>query len=284
MKHLENENFKIGILSLGAELRSVINKNTNKEYIWQADEHVWPRSSPILFPFVGKLKDDTYTFRGKKYHLPQHGFARNFEFDVIEESSIRIVFQLSSKDATLIDYPFPFVLQLAYELKDNELSLEYKVKNMGDSEMYFSIGAHPAFNLSGDFENYTLEFEQSEKFERYLLKSGLRTMEKSELKMNENKLALKKEYFEEDAIVLKGMKSNSITILDQESNKLLSLHAENYPYYGIWSKSPYPFICLEPWEGIADHTNTQGVLDEKEGIIKLDSSEVFLRRIAFRFF
>jgi galactose mutarotase-like enzyme len=284
MFFLENSSFRIGILAMGAELRSVINKASAKEYIWQADAAVWNRSSPVLFPFVGKLKNDTYVYNGKEYHLPQHGFARNFEFELIEEQANALTFELKSNAETLLNYPFQFSLQLKYELTDNELSLSYRVENLDTKELYFSLGAHPAFVLEDAIENYTLEFEKAESFQRHLLHAGLRTMETAEVPMIENKLALKSSYFEEDAIVLKAMQSNEISIINKNHKKEMSLKAEGFPYYGIWAKKPFPFICLEPWHGIADAEECSGKLVEKEGINKLGLSEVFFSRITFCFF
>jgi galactose mutarotase-like enzyme len=284
MFKLENSLLSIGVLQHGAELRSVINKSNNKEYIWQADASVWNRSSPVLFPFVGKLKNDRYVYDGKEYHLPQHGFARNFEFDLIEERANALTFELKSNAETMLNYPFQFSLQLKYELNENELSLSYRVENLDTKELYFSLGAHPAFVLEDALEDYTLEFERAERFERHLLRAGLRTMETPNVPMNENKLELRNSYFEEDAIVLKAMQSNEISIINKKHKKELTLKAEDFPYYGIWSKAPYPFLCLEPWHGIADSVVSSGNLEEKEGIKKLKSSEVFLSRITFCFF
>lgn len=284
MFFLENSSFKIGILAMGAELRSVINKTSNKEYIWQADASVWNRSSPVLFPFVGKLKNDRYEYDGKEYHLPQHGFARNFEFELIDKQANSLCFELKSNAETLANYPFQFSLQLKYELTENELSLSYRVENLDTKDLYFSLGAHPAFVLEDAIENYTLEFEKAESFQRHLLRAGLRTKETAEVPMIENKLALKGSYFEEDAIVLKAMQSNEISIINKYHKKELTLMAEGFPYYGIWSKAPYPFLCLEPWHGIADSVASTGILEEKDGIKKLKSSEVFLSRITFCFF
>ncbi len=284
MFKLENNNFIIGILATGAELRSVVNKSSGYEYIWQADASVWNRSSPVLFPFVGKLKNDTYFFKGKEYHLPQHGFARNYDFDLLHQSDNKVIFALKSNPSTKENYPFDFELNLSYTLTDNELQLEYSVQNTGDDTMYFSLGAHPAFNLPEGLENYLLEFANEEDLPRHLLLSGLRTHEKQEVPFQSNKLILKEEYFEEDAIVLQGMQSNEISIISLNNKKLLSLEAEGYPYYGIWAKKPYPFLCLEPWHGIADSIDATGELTEKEGIRALASSEIFLSRITFRFF
>ena len=284
MIFLENEHFKIGLLEMGAELRSVIHKKSQNEYIWQADPSVWNRSSPVLFPFVGRLKNDKYDYLGKTYHLPQHGFARNFEFDIISQSDSRIVFQLISNEETLKNYPFQFNLQLIYELNENALELTYRIENTDNEIMYYSIGAHPAFRLNADIDNYSIKFEKAESFDRQLLSAGLRTPQSEKVNLDGNILQLNAEYFKEDAIVIKGMKSNILTILDKDDKPYISLEAENYPYYGIWSKSPFPFVCLEPWDGIADHIESTGLLTEKEGIKTLASSEVVFRRITFRFF
>jgi galactose mutarotase-like enzyme len=281
---LQNTLYKVGILLTGAELRSVINKQTGKEYIWQADASVWSRSSPVLFPFVGRLKNEMYTFQNKTYNLPQHGFARNFDFECIKQTDYSVCFELNSNEQTLENYPFHFSLQLTYELIENELSLTYRVENTDTKEMYFSLGAHPAFLLENDLEEYTLEFNLAEKFERHVLQSGLRTLQTLDVPMDGKRLALKKTYFEEDAIVLQGMKSNEISILHKQHQKELSLKAEGFPYYGIWTKKPYPFLCLEPWHGIADSIESTGELEKKEGIIKLASREVFFSRITFSFF
>lgn len=284
MIYLENNTLKIGILSLGAELRSVMNKQRNYEYMWQADASVWNRSSPVLFPFVGKLKNDEYEYQGKKYSLPQHGFARNFVFDVLEKSETKLILELKSNEDTLVNYPFDFSLILKYELLDDTLHLDYEVKNTGVGSMYFSIGAHPAFNLPGDLEDYKLEFELEEQFNRQLLEKGLRTLEIEQVPMQGNSLMLKKKFFEQDAIVLQDMRSSIINLKNKKEEKLISLESKDFPYYGIWAKHPFPFLCLEPWVGVADRMNASGLLEEKEGIIKLSSSEVFHRRITFRFF
>lgn len=284
MLFLQNDKLTIGLLQLGAELRSVINNKTQKEYMWQAEPSVWNRSSPVLFPFVGRLKNDQYTYSNNTYHLPQHGFARNFDFEIIQQTDTNIIFQLCANDKTLEDYPFQFNLQLNYELVDNALILTYRIENTGEDIMYYSLGAHPAFNLEADLEKYSIQFEKAENFERHLLDAGLRTLARSTVSMNGNILPLKKEYFENDAIVIKGMQSDVLSILDEHLQKVVSLEAIDYPYYGIWTKNPFPFICLEPWDGIADSVDSTGDLTSKEGIKTIESSEVVFRRITFRFF
>jgi len=269
---------------MGAELRSVVNKITQNEYMWQADPSVWNRSSPILFPFVGRLKNDQYEYLGKIYYLPQHGFARNYNFDVISKSKSQLIFELESNEETLLNYPFQFKLQLNYELKENALELTYRIENAGNDLMYYSIGAHPAFRLNSEIGKYSIKFDIPESFNRQLLSGGLRTDQSENVEFDGTTLSLEPEYFKEDAIVIKGLKSNVLTIIDEQSKPYVSLEAQDYPYYGIWSKNPFPFVCLEPWDGIADQVEASGKLTEKEGIKTLESSEVVFRRITFRFF
>ncbi len=284
MLFLENSEYKIGILSHGAELRSVVNKASNREYIWHADASVWNRSSPVLFPFVGRLKDDQYVYQGKTYHLPQHGFARNYDFEVIEHSPSKIILELNSNHETLANYPFHFKLQLIYVLQENALALSYRVENTGEENMFFSIGAHPAFVLDDDIDSYFIQFDEEEKFNRHLLQGGLRNHLQEPVFIQKCMLKLRKDYFEQDAIVVKDMQSSTLSIVNAKGKKIVSLSADQFPYYGIWSKAPYPFICLEPWEGVADAIDSTGELSQKEGILQLLSSEVFLRGITFRFF
>lgn len=284
MHKLSNDHLTIGILPLGAELRSVINNITNKEYIWQADPSVWNRSSPVLFPFVGRLKNDQYSYMGKTYHLPQHGFARNYNFEVIHQTENELTFELEADESTLENYPFHFNLQLKYTLDANCLNLEYRVENTGSEIMYFSLGAHPAFVLNDDIDSYSIAFEKEEQFNRHLLDAGLRNQQSEIVPMQGNILPLKKDFFENDAIVIKGMQSNVLSLINKHQQKVISLEANDYPYYGIWAKSPFPFVCLEPWDGIADSINATSELTEKEGIRSLASTEVVFRRLAFRFF
>ena len=284
MNFLSNDLIEIGILSLGAELRSVINKTSDKQYIWQADASVWNRSSPVLFPFVGRLKNDEYHHQGKTYHLSQHGFARHCNFELIVQTQNQLTFLLVSDEESKKVYPFDFELILSYTLYGNELFLDYQVKNIGAHDMYFSIGAHPAFNTLGDLEDYSLVFEKPEAIERQIISSGLRNNTRERVELTNNTLRLEKRLFEVDAIVAEGLHSNEITLVNKENEKVVSVRVQDFPYYGIWSKSPYPFICLEPWVGIADKEDATGELSEKEGIQRLESMEIFLRRIAFRFF
>ncbi|MDQ3290846.1 MAG: aldose 1-epimerase family protein, partial [Bacteroidota bacterium] len=145
MHTLQNDTFQIGVQEHGAELCSFKNTQTNLEYIWQADPAIWARHAPVLFPIVGKLKDNQYTYKGKSYTLPQHGFARDHAFTLESKTENSLTFLLQQSEASLNNYPFDFRLFISYRLEENALTVAYRVENPSDKNLYFSLGAHPGF-------------------------------------------------------------------------------------------------------------------------------------------
>lgn len=275
---LENEFFSISVSNHGAELHSVYSKKLNKELLWQANEKVWARHAPVLFPIVGKLKNDSYTFDGKSYSLPQHGFARDMEFQIISNKSDSIIYELNALDETLKKYPFHFSLQIEYKLESEKLHCNYKVKNTGDTKMYFSIGSHPGFIcplMEGEqLSDYTISFKKDEIASRNLLDGGLFNGIQEDVIVNKKHIPLSKEHFEKDAIVLKGLNSEALQL--HSKNFTLNFFWHNMPYFGIWAKKGNEeFICLEPWAGLADSVFASGDIKEKEGIITLSPIKIF---------
>jgi len=262
------------INTLGAELISLV-KN-NKNYIWQVDEMYWNKTSPILFPIVGRLKNDSYTFNGKTYQLPRHGFARNMEFSFDKKSNSQVIFELNESEETKTNYPFDFKLLVAYTLMDNELVIEYFVRNQSDEVLPFSIGAHPAFAISDKFENYSLQFNNEDTFETHHLENESFNGKTTLVETKNNAIALKYATFEKDALVFKQLKSNEV-ILKNKDKAILKVNFDHFPYLGIWTKQNAPFICIEPWCGLADSSNHNGNFEEKEGINYLSAGEDFLR-------
>ena len=164
---LRNSELEIRVLSHGAELSGIKDLKTNEEYMWQKDPKFWAKSSPVLFPFVGILKDGRYTYEGKEYKISnRHGFARDYEHEVSSKGDNFIEFVFSSNEETKKIYPFDFKFYMKYILEGRKLILEYRVENIGDNEMYFSLGAHPAFSMpvgnGVDFSDYYIEFEKDE--------------------------------------------------------------------------------------------------------------------------
>ena len=270
---ISNKILSASIKYAGAELFSLIN-NQNKEYIWNGNPNFWPKHSPILFPIVGSLKNDTYTFDEKEYQLSRHGFARDMEFQMIEKTESSATFSLSYNEETLQKYPFKFELQIIYNLKENKLNIGYKVINKGEIQLPFSIGAHPAFALSEEFSNYSIQFEKEEKLEYSLLEDGLISNTIETLATSNNTVPLNYKLFKNDALVFKTLESNSLTILEN-SRPYLKVDFEDFPSLGIWTKENAPFICIEPWFGYSDTLEKFGDILKKEEILLLEANQIF---------
>ena len=276
---IKNEYIKAKIKSFGAELNSLQKINEDLEYIWQGDSKYWNRHSPILFPIVGRLKNDSYFYKNQKYNMSQHGFARDKEFEIVEKKDDFIEFKLSSDEKTLKIYPFSFELYLSYKLERNSLIVSYKVINKSDEKMLFSIGAHPAFNwsLEKDLkkEDYFLEFEINNSKRYFLNELGL-VFDSIDLKFEDKKLFLNEELFKNDALVFNDLNIKNLTFKNIRNENFIKLNFENFAYLGIWSKpSGSPFLCIEPWFGVADEENASQNFEDKKGIINLQKDEIF---------
>ena len=270
---LSNDVICAQINTLGAELCSLKNAN-NRESIWEGNPTYWSKHSPVLFPIVGTLKNNTYTHNNEEYILTRHGFAREMEFELIEKTGNSATFSIQSNSATLANYPFQFELQIQYTLVHATLEIAYTVINKDTTAIPFSIGAHPAFALPGNFENYSLEFEKEEPLDYTLLENDLVSKQTETIATHSNFVPLTYKLFEKDALIFKKLQSNSLTIHDNEK-PLLKVHFENFPNMGIWTKVGAPFICIEPWFGYSDTTESNGNLFEKEGIVILNSEDTF---------
>ena len=277
--HLQNENIIITVDSKGAELKSVFNKSNQEEILWQADPEFWGKSSPVLFPIVGTLKNGIYIYDKKEYKLPRHGFARDCNFNLEEVSESQLIFSLESSKEIVQLYPFLFKLQIIYTLNDSRLKVEYKVENLSeDKTMYFSLGAHPAFKVgrkADDFSSYKLLFNNDTSLKANQLKDGLLTTQQHDVLLNNQKLQLNYKLFESDALVLLDMKSDKITLMDNDDKNMLTFEFENFPYFGIWTVKDSGFICLEPWAGYSDFETHNQQLENKAGINTLKPKEVW---------
>ena len=269
---IKNQFLEATFNTLGAELISL--KSAEKEYMWEGNPEFWSKHSPILFPIIGELKNGIYLFEGKEYRLPRHGFTREKEFEVVEQSDNSIVFSLKSDSETLKVYPFHFELQIEYILVENKLEVHYKVENRSQEKMYFSIGGHPAFALPENFGNYSLLFETDNDLKFTALENNLLLEKTQNLEVENNKLPLNYQLFEKDALIFKNHQIDSITIQENGHN-VLKVSFEKFPDLGIWTKMNAPFICIEPWFGHADGVRTTQNLEEKAGIQILKEHEVF---------
>lgn len=274
---ISNQFLEASFKASGAEITSL--KKEDSEYIWQGDTAHWNRHAPVLFPFVGKLKDNHFVYQDRPYEVGQHGFARDLEFEVLEHGQEDISFLLKSTVATLRKYPFEFELRISYHLHDSSLITTYQVSNVGSEQMYFSIGGHPAFNCPmTDHEersDYWLKFDHEENLTAHLLTAGTFTGETEVIPMKEDKLIITDNLFDKDALVFKGLRSEEVS-LESPEGKWLTFHFKGFPYLGIWSKSNVsPFVCIEPWFGLADNQQHNGDLTTKEGINHLAIGQSF---------
>ena len=270
---ITNSKLTAHINHFGAELYSLKN-NSDKEYIWGGNPAFWGKHSPVFFPIVGTLKNNTYHIENKEFHLSRHGFARDMEFELIDKKENSATFAIQSSLETQKVYPFSFELRIIYTLQESFLDIQYIVINIGNSKMPFSIGAHPAFALPGNFENFALEFKQDETLEWHLLENDLISNNKKKVALQDNKLPLSYPLFENDALIFKTLQSKTLTILKNE-NPYLRVHFNDFPNLGIWTKKDAPFLCIEPWFGYSDTEDNSGNLFQKEGIQILEANQTF---------
>lgn len=277
---LQNQQVKLQVKSQGAELCSLKRQDSDVEYLWQADPQFWPRHAPVLFPIVGKLPQSRYASEGKTFEMGQHGFARDMEFELVQHTPDRLIFALDYSEETLQRYPYRFRLQISYSLQHDVLSIIYKVKNTDAEAIYFSIGAHPAFNcpLFADeaFTDYFLCFEKPETQHRHLLEDGLFSGETEPVLNQDAELPLTHALFQEkDAVVFKHLESGRVSLRSRNHGHGVEMQFGGFPYFGIWSKGKAPFVCLEPWFGLAGKAGEQVPLQEKEGILRLLPKQKF---------
>ncbi|UGS22776.1 aldose 1-epimerase family protein [Flavobacterium channae] len=276
---ISNSKISASINSIGAELIRL--EKDNKNYIWTVDETYWNKTSPILFPIVGRLKNDSYSVNNTTFELPRHGFARNYDFQIVNQTENSVLFQLESNSETLKNYPFDFQLQLEYVLEGNSLKMNYSIVNKSNETMPFSIGAHPAFTIENNFSDYSLRFNKDDKFISYELENEQFNNTFKEINSENNAISLDYLLFEKDALVFKHLNSDELTLL-KNGQEVLSVQFEGFPYLGIWTKPNAPYLCIEPWCGLADNVNHNGELSKKEGINLLEKDAVFKRTMTIK--
>ena len=278
---LSSESATVEIRPLGAELISFKRKDTGLEYMWSGDAEFWTGRSPVLFPIVGSVYDGVMRTEGSEYSLKNHGFARNREFRLVEADENRAVFHLSADEETLAMYPYQFALTLTYTLEGSALRIQYRVDNDDDKPIYFQLGTHPAFNCpiggEGQFEDYILEFNQEETLERFFVTSGnIQIPNKSEVVLEKGSvLPLTRAQFEEGAMIFRDVNSDQVTLKSEKTEHRVSVSSENFPYLGVWQPKNAPFLCIEPWHGLADADQFSGELKDKELAVELSPGEYF---------
>ena len=277
---LKNSALTITVSDCGAELKSLTGAD-GTQYLHDGNPKWWKYTSPVLFPIVGKVNGGKYRAENKTYELPQHGFARVTDFKCVRESTDEIVFRLTWSDETLKVYPYKFLLEISYIIKNNSVAVVWLVKNLDDKPIYFSIGAHPALKcpiVDGEnFDDCYLKFNVAEKSARLPLTAAGSLSHDRVPTIDGDTLNLNYEIFKGDALVFDDLKSDAITICSKKSSKKITLQAKGFPFMGIWTPSQggAPFLCIEPWQGHADFEDFDGDITQKDGIVKLEVGQSF---------
>ena len=286
--YLENDCLKVTIFSKGAELASIYDKEKERELLWNGDEKYWPRRAPVLFPFVGMVKNKQYIYNGKTYTMGQHGFARDMDFDCIRQDKDCLWFRLCSDEETLSKYPFEFCLEIGYVLKGRDLTVLWKVTNPSDQTMYFSIGAHPAFMcpLKADEKqwDYFIDFHTDQDISYNLIKQdGLVGIYGERLALDEGICPIHPHMFDRDALIVENEQSHCVSLLDPDKRPYVTVEFDA-PLFGIWSPTGKnaPFVCIEPWYGRCDAVDFQGTLKDRAYEQVLEGHQVFSREYVIR--
>lgn len=277
---LENDKIKLEMDSLGAEMKSLFGKNSGREYMWHGDPAYWGRTAPVLFPFVGSLKDKKYRVNGREYGMGQHGFARDMEFTLLEQNKDNIRFVLESDEETRKKYPFDFSLELGYALNESSVRVFWKVINKGKEEMPFSIGGHPAFLCPVLPEtvqtDYYISFDADQPLISDVIEDGLIGDALKEYSLENGYLKITDDLFDGDALIMEKDQAHSVSLCLPDKTPYLTVKF-GAPLFGIWSpvKKNAPFICIEPWYGRADRVRFDQELRDREWSNLLKNEEIF---------
>lgn len=280
MKKLCNSRIAIEVSEHGAELCSL--RSNGREYLWQADPKFWGRHSPVLFPIVGSVWEKEYRHEGQSYPMGQHGFARDMEFEIIHESDNELLYQLKDTEDTRRKYPFEFCLEIGYRLNGNAIKVSWKVVNTGEKEMWFQIGAHPAFYYPDHEETSDMcgyfGFDKREGLSYILVgdKGCAATDKKYPLHLTDGLLPIDTHTFDRDALILENSQIKEVTLYDVHKAPYLTMRFDA-PVTGLWSPphKDAPFVCIEPWYGRCDRVHYAGELKDKEWIQRLAPKEQF---------
>jgi galactose mutarotase-like enzyme len=277
---IENEFLKVDVDTAGAQLQSVVSKETNVEYIWQGDPAYWSGRAYNLFPFIGRRFKNVYVYKDEEYRSRAHGLARYYAFRLEERTATKLVLLFTENEETLQEYPFHFEFRVVFELKDSTLTTRYHVTNTDEKELICSFGGHPGINVpfgNGMFEDYYLEFSEKTNVHRQLLSESDRFMaDKAVPYALEDgvKLPLRHDLFDHDAVILSNTSREVAIKSDLESN-YVSARFDDFKYVGFWhpGKTDAPFVCIEPWGSLPAIDNVIENLETKDDMVNVPAGK-----------
>lgn len=274
---IENGFLICTIESNGAEIRSLKNKATGEEYIWQIDNSIWGSSSPVLFPSIGKIKDDKVIYDGKEYSMPKHGIIRNNDqLRFKQHDTKKCSFTLLSSEETLIQYPYKFSFTVEFSLIENRLLMNYIIENKDAVPMQFSCGGHTAYSCPLDektkLSDYVVEFPSQVHLKANTLgPSGLLSNHKREIESDGRLLELSETIFNQDALIFSDIAFDSIRLRRKNKEKGVIVRFTGYPHLALWSKPSANYVCIEPWLGLPDREDESLDLKEKTSYKTIES-------------
>ena len=293
---ISSNSLTASIDTMGAQLMNL--QKSESEYLWQGNANWWPRRAPILFPIVGVLKDCKAESAEGTVSLARHGLARLNQFEVVEKSDSSVTLQLKSTEETRTSYPYDFELKLIFSVAGDTLTQTYEVTNPANVVLPFTLGAHPAFNIpipgveAASLDQYHLLFTRSwTSYGPSITDEGLcdyATPQK--LIVDSDTLPLSWELIDrEKTITLEDVPDRRITLAAnaEASSKAhgIQMEFEGFDYLGIWSAAPgCPFVALEPWCGIADTVDCDGIFEHKPGIISLEPGQSIAKTLNIKVF
>lgn len=277
---IENGTLSLTVDTLGAQMMSL--KRCGTEYLWQGDSKYWGDRAPILFPFIARLTNNSYTLNGKLYPMTIHGFANASEFSVAEQGADKLVLELRSDEKTLVHYPIDFIFQVIFRLNDDTLETTYHVENKSGVTMPFGIGGHPGFRVpvgeSEQFEDYYLEFSQKCQPDRVGFTPAVYLNGHDEAyPLEEGKrISLRHDLFDEDAIILKNM-AREVSMRSKVSNHSVTVSYPQMPYLGIWHwpHTDAPYVCIEPWSSLPSRQDVVEEFTCKSDLVQVEPSGVY---------
>lgn len=277
---LENEKIRVRVSNHGGEMKSLFSKEENKEYLWQGDEAYWEDSAPNLFPYIARLTDGTYTYRGEEFHMSIHGFVKDMILKC-KKTKDELVFELKANEETKKCYPFLFIYRIKYHLEHTSLVITYEVENVDDKSMYFGIGGHPGFSVpfieETEFNDYYLEFEKNVQPTEIKLSDDCFILGEAPFEQLENdKLLLSHSLFDHDAIVLKNM-GKEVFLRSNRDSKGIRVRFPDMEYLGLWHwpKTEVPYLCIEPWSSLPSKKDVIEDLEKQDNLICLDAGKTY---------
>ncbi len=269
MHVLENDVVKLTVAEHGAEMRSLIRKDSGAEYLWQADPTYWGRTAPVLFPFVGSVRNGQFKAKGQTWPMGQHGFARDMDFIPESRTEDSLTFLLRSTEETLARYPYAFELRITYRLTGAAVETIWQVKNPSDTEeLPFSIGGHPAFNCpleAGEKQtDYSFRFDTDGPLSSNQLQDGLVLNQFTPYELTNRELPITKQLFDVDTIMIEQQNVKLVQLCDPSGKARVSVTTE-VPLFALWSPTGKgaPFVCIEPWYGRCDAADFDGDLTQR---------------------